>query len=179
MVVMHLCLRELYDLRELQQSGGPSLSEEPRVRDDRQGDREDRHHKDRDRNWGIGKETGVLTLARILVGIYERDRDREHDRDCDHPRDRDRDREKDYEVMDLEPDRGRSSDREYDYDRRDHVPRHSELEHDHGHYEAYERHQDRGQYGKLDVQSDHDHYDHPDRDQDLYDEMDEDNYHNE
>ena len=44
------------------------------------------------------------------------------------------------------------------------------MEHDHGHCEAYD---------KLDVQGDHDHYDHPDRDQDLYDEMDEENYHNE
>ncbi|XP_059623680.1 U1 small nuclear ribonucleoprotein 70 kDa-like [Cornus florida] len=234
-------VNQKYSGRELQQSGGPPRSEEPRTRDERHGERdreksrergrdrerereksrershdkprdrdhkEDRHHRDRDRNRDKERERGRdrdrtrdRDRGRDRGRDYERDRDRdrERDRERDRPRERERDKERDYEVGEPDLDRKRSRDREYDYeqveskhDRDRHGEKESnydpaEPEDDPGWYEEsghghrrpkaeYYEHQGRRQYDKMDVEGDHDRYDHPDRDNDQYDEM-EDDYH--
>ncbi|KAF5752967.1 U1 small nuclear ribonucleoprotein 70 kDa-like isoform X2 [Tripterygium wilfordii] len=128
--------------REQLQSGGPSRSEEPRIRDDRDREksrergrerdkereksrehsndrprdrdyREDRHHKDRDRERERGRDR---EHDRVRDRGRERDRARDWDRDRGRERDRvrTRDRERDYEAG--ETDRNRSRDREPEHD---------------------------------------------------------------
>ncbi|KAK9678259.1 hypothetical protein RND81_11G199600 [Saponaria officinalis] len=130
-------------VRELQ-SGGPSRSQEPRVREDRdreksrdrgrergkshersldkprdRGDRDDRRHRDRNRirdkdDREHGRDRDRSRRDRDMG----RDRDREYGREKDRgrPRDGDRDKDKDHEMGEAEHDRGHSHDRHYGYD---------------------------------------------------------------
>ncbi|XP_059456010.1 U1 small nuclear ribonucleoprotein 70 kDa [Corylus avellana] len=102
-------VNQRYSGREQQvQSGAPSRSEEPRVREDRhtERDREKSREKGRDREREREKSHELS---------HDRHRDREHREDRHHrDRDRDRDRDKDRE---RERDRGRDRDRARDRDR--------------------------------------------------------------
>ncbi|RAL52517.1 hypothetical protein DM860_017211 [Cuscuta australis] len=135
--------------REQVQPGGTSRSEEPRIRDDRERDREksrerprekerereksrershdrpkDREHRDerhhRDRE--RTRDSRDKDRGRDRDRGKKRDRDYERERGDRH---RDRDRGKDYDF-DVENDRGRSRDRGYDYDHEQ--DRHGEKE---------------------------------------------------
>ncbi|KAJ0097568.1 hypothetical protein Patl1_28912 [Pistacia atlantica] len=90
--------------REQEQSRPPSRSEEPRIREDRHGDREKSRERGRDKE---------REREKSRERSHDRPRERDH-RDDRHHRDRDRNRER-------ERDRGRDRDRERDRTRdRDH-----------------------------------------------------------
>ncbi|MBA0779561.1 hypothetical protein Gotri_003808, partial [Gossypium trilobum] len=190
--------------REQIQSG-PSRSEEPRIREDRHGDREDRHHRDRERTRDRDRDRERDRGGRDRDRARERGRDRGRDYERDRERDRERERDRDYDAGEYERDRGRSRDRdrESDYDRvesKHERDRHSERDYDHGepdedrgwyeqhdhghrrsdpddqHYEYYDHHRGRGEYD-LDAHGDrYDQYSDRDRDRDRYDGMEEDDY---
>ncbi|XP_043810009.1 U1 small nuclear ribonucleoprotein 70 kDa isoform X2 [Manihot esculenta] len=88
--------------RELQQSGRSSLSEEPRVREDRHGER------DREKSRERGGRERERERERSHERSHEKSRDRDHREDRHH---KDRDREKDRE---RERERGRDKDRDRD-----------------------------------------------------------------
>ncbi|XP_010680800.2 U1 small nuclear ribonucleoprotein 70 kDa [Beta vulgaris subsp. vulgaris] len=151
-------------------AGGPSRSEEPKIREDRDREKsrergrerekereksrersherprdrdhkEDRHHRDRDR-----------------TRDKERDRGRDRDRDRDRTRDRDRGKDRGREH-DRERDHGRSRDRHRDRDR-DYEA--GETDHDRGHsrdrdydYDHAEAKHDRGRHGERERGYDH------------------------
>ncbi|KAL7223945.1 hypothetical protein ACSBR1_025412 [Camellia fascicularis] len=103
--------------RELQPSGGPpSRSEEPRVRDDRQVDREGEKSRERVRDREREQE-------RSRERSHDRPRERDHREDRHHrdrERTRDRDREKDKgrdRERGRDRDRGRDRGRDYERDR--------------------------------------------------------------
>ncbi|KAH1266992.1 U1 small nuclear ribonucleoprotein [Glycine soja] len=168
--------------REQQQS----RSEEPRVREDRHGDRDreisrervrdkdkererSREHshervRDRDQREDRHHRDRDRTRDRDRERDRDRGRDRDRARDRERGRDRDRDREydrhrerdRDYEVG--ETDRGRSRDRESHYDRVE--SKHGERNHD------YEPEDDRGRQNQY--EHGHRHAD-PDHDTEHYD----------
>ncbi|KAL9245974.1 hypothetical protein vseg_019564 [Gypsophila vaccaria] len=136
--------------RELQ-SGGPSRSQEPSVREDRdreksrdrgrereksreqsldksrdRDDKSDRRHRDRDRTRDKEDRDHGRDRDRGRRD-HDRGRDREYGREKtrDRSRDRDREKDKDYEMGEIEHDRGHSRDRHYDYD-------HVDAKHDRG-----------------------------------------------
>ncbi|KAL2520653.1 U1 small nuclear ribonucleoprotein 70 kDa [Forsythia ovata] len=111
--------------REQLQSGGTSRSEEPRVRDDQDRDREKSHERGRNREKsherGRDRERErershdrPRDRDRDERHQKDRDRNRDRDRERDHGRDRDRDRMRD---RDRGRDRGRDIERDRDRDR--------------------------------------------------------------
>ncbi|KAE9614401.1 putative U1 small nuclear ribonucleoprotein of 70kDa [Lupinus albus] len=154
--------------REQQQSG-PSRSEEPRVREDRHGDRDREKSRERGKDRDQEQER---SLERSSDRAKDRDyREDKHHRDRDRNRDRDRERERDHgRDRDRERDRDRGRDRNHDRDRvrdrdREH-DRHRERDRD---YEVEEN--DRG---RSDRKTDYDHVEsnhekdrHADRDNDY------------
>ncbi|KAK2981578.1 hypothetical protein RJ640_011108 [Escallonia rubra] len=175
----------------------------PRERDHRDDrhhrDRDRNRDKDREKDRERGRDR-TRERDRGRDRDYERERDRDRGRDRHH---RERDRDRDHDIVDADHDRGRSRDKEYDYDRVDskhernrhggrddhaepednpgwyeqseHGHRRPEVEHEDGQYDYYE-HQGRAKYGNPDVQGDEERYEHPDRDHDHYDRMEEDDY---
>ncbi|XP_027345104.1 U1 small nuclear ribonucleoprotein 70 kDa isoform X1 [Abrus precatorius] len=125
--------------REQQQSG-PSRSEEPRVREDRHGDR------DREKSRERGKERD-RERERSRERSSDRARDRDY-RDDRHYRDRDRNRDRDRE-RERERDRGRDRDRTRDRDR------------------GRERDRDRDRERDRDRDREHDRYRERDRDYEI------------
>ncbi|KAK9285394.1 hypothetical protein L1049_024586 [Liquidambar formosana] len=100
-------VNQKYSGREQQQSG-PPRSEEPRIREDRHGDRD--REKSRERGRDREKER-----EKSRERSHDRPRDRDH-REDRHHRDRDRNRDRDRD-RDRERDRGRDRDRTRDRDR--------------------------------------------------------------
>ncbi|KAF6166622.1 hypothetical protein GIB67_005484 [Kingdonia uniflora] len=108
-------VNQKYSGREPQQAaaGGPTRSEEPRVREDRHVDREREKSRERGRDRDRDRER-----EKSRERSHDRTRDREpreerHHRDRDRTRDRDRGRE----DRTRERDRGRDNDRDRDRDR--------------------------------------------------------------
>ncbi|CAI9763593.1 unnamed protein product [Fraxinus pennsylvanica] len=140
--------------REQLQSRGTSRSEEPRIRDERDRDREKSRERGRD---------GEKSRERSRELSHDKPRDRDHrddrhhrDRDRNRDRDRDRDRERDH-GRDRDRDRERTRDRERGRDRgrdRDR-DRHREKERDRDRdYEDGDDH-DRGRSRDIDYDYDH------------------------
>ncbi|KVI08840.1 U1 small nuclear ribonucleoprotein 70 kDa [Cynara cardunculus var. scolymus] len=155
--------------------------------------RDERHHRDRDRKSDRGDR------ERDRSG---RDRDRHRDRDRgrdrsgrdrgDRHREKDRDKDREYEVGDVEPimDRGRSRDKEYEYERHErdkHGERQKNYEQgdpeewyeqpEHGNSKrGVDPERDLAGYDYYDRQDDQERYEHPERDHDRYDQMEEDTY---
>ncbi|KAA8531864.1 hypothetical protein F0562_006419 [Nyssa sinensis] len=154
---------QMYSGRVQQQSGGPPRSEEPRIRDDRHGDRDreksrergkdrerersrefsherprDRDHREdrhhRDRDRNRDRDR-ERDRSHDRARDHDRGRDRDRDRERDRKRDRPRERDRDYEVVDPEHNHGHSRDREYDYDR-------VESKHERGRHGEKERNYD-------------------------------------
>ncbi|KAI4327583.1 hypothetical protein L6164_020023 [Bauhinia variegata] len=119
-----------YPGREQVQSG-PSHSEEPRVREDRHGDRDREKSRERGRDRDRERER-----SRELSHERGRDRDRDyredrHHRDRDRNRDKDRDRERDRDRgRDRDRARGRDRDRDRGRDRDKDRERHREKDRD-------------------------------------------------
>ncbi|XP_016432593.2 U1 small nuclear ribonucleoprotein 70 kDa-like [Nicotiana tabacum] len=166
--------------REVVQIGrAASRSEEPRVRDDRERDREksrdrvrdrereksrershdrprerdrdDKHHRERERTRDRERDRGRdRDRDRERDRTRDRERGKDRDRERDRHRERDRERGKDYEG-EVDQGCGRSRDREYDYE-------HGESKHER------ERHGDRERnYDPAEPEDDHGHYDHYDQ----------------
>ncbi|XWS45398.1 hypothetical protein CRYUN_Cryun15aG0133100 [Craigia yunnanensis] len=162
--------------REQLQSG-PSHSEEPRMREDRHGDRDrqisrergrererepekshERSHdrpRDRDREDRHHRDRErTRDRDRDRERDRGRDRDRAHDRGRDRGRDHERDRERnrerdrDYDVGDYDRDRGRSRDTESDYDRAE--SKHERDRHSERDYDQGEPDEDREWYDQHD-----------------------------
>ncbi|KAI3462494.1 hypothetical protein Pfo_019157 [Paulownia fortunei] len=147
-------------VREQMQSGGISRSEEPRVRDERDRDREKSHERGRDRERERGRSRDKShdrpRDRDHRDDRHHKDRDRTRDRERDRGRDRDRDRDRERERT-RDHDRGRDRGRDHDRDRgrernRD---RHREGERDRD-YEVGDD-QDRG--GSRDIEYDYDNVD--------------------
>ncbi|KAL3637846.1 hypothetical protein CASFOL_018294 [Castilleja foliolosa] len=177
--------------REQIQSGGISRSEEPRVREERDRDREKSHDRGRDKDRERGKsrershdrqrdhdhrddrhhKDSERTRDKERDRGRDRDRDRERDRTRDHDRGRDRGRDHDRDrVRDRTRDRHREVDRDRDKDYEgDGSDRGRSRDREHG----YEQDRgDRRKYGSAegegDNRTDHGHYDyyeHQDRGQ--------------
>ncbi|XP_074309082.1 U1 small nuclear ribonucleoprotein 70 kDa [Silene latifolia] len=155
------------------QSGGPSRSEEPRVREDREREksrergrekerereksrershdrprdrdhRDDRRHRDRDRTRDKDKDREHGRDRDRDRRDRDRGKDRSRDYEREKGRDRDREKDKDYEIGEAEH-RGHSRDRDYDYD-------HVDTKHDRDRHGEREADDDQGWYG-----SDHGH----------------------
>ncbi|KAL2497951.1 U1 small nuclear ribonucleoprotein 70 kDa [Abeliophyllum distichum] len=126
--------------REQLQSGGTSRSEEPRVGDDQDRDREKSHEMGRDREKsherGRDKERSHdRPRDRDRDDRHQKDRDRNRDRDRERDRGRDRDRDR---MRDRDRGRDRGRDNERDHDRRRERERNRDNDyeagddHDHG-----------------------------------------------
>ncbi|KAF5738162.1 U1 small nuclear ribonucleoprotein 70 kDa-like [Tripterygium wilfordii] len=125
--------------REQIQSGVPSRSEEPRIRDDRDREKSREKGRERDREREKSRErSNDRPRDRDYREDRHKDRDRERergrDRDHDHVRDRDRDRDRGRErdrARDRDRDRGRERERDRTRDReRDYEAGETEPEHD-------------------------------------------------
>ncbi|KAL6993596.1 hypothetical protein U1Q18_011710 [Sarracenia purpurea var. burkii] len=167
-------VNQKYSGREIQ-PGGPSRSEEPRVRDDRHVDSRERE-KSRERGRGDREREREKSHERSHERPRERDhredrhhRDRDKNRDRDKERDRGRDRDRGGRDRDRarDRDRGRDYERERDKERDRERPRDRDrdrekdyevvdLEHDRGHSRDREYDYDR-------VESKHDRERHSER----------------
>ncbi|KAJ4843828.1 hypothetical protein Tsubulata_038912 [Turnera subulata] len=133
-------VNQKYSGREVQQPGGTTRSEEPRVREDRHNERDrevSRERRDREREREKSRERS-----------HDRPRDRDH-RDDRHHRDRDREREH------RERDRGRERDRDRARDRDRGRDRGRDYERDRDRDRGRERDRDRHRERDYDV-DDHD-----------------------
>ncbi|TYI60463.1 hypothetical protein E1A91_D10G106100v1 [Gossypium mustelinum] len=137
--------------REQIQSG-PSRSEEPRIREDRHGDRDREKSRERGREREREREK-----SRERSHDRPRDRDREdrHHRDRERTRDRDRDRERDRGGRDRDRARERGRDRGRDYERDRERDRERERDRDRD-YDAGDYERDRGRSRDRDRESDYD-----------------------
>ncbi|KAF2302293.1 hypothetical protein GH714_034007 [Hevea brasiliensis] len=153
-------VNQRYSGRELQQSGGSSRSEEPRVREDRHSERErEKSHergreRERERERSRERSHDRPRERDQREDRHHRDRDREKDRDRERERGRDRDRDR-ARDRDRGRDRGRGDrdrerGREHDRDR----PRERERERE-SDYEVG----DHGRGRSHDRESDYDHVD--------------------
>ncbi|XP_030498972.2 U1 small nuclear ribonucleoprotein 70 kDa [Cannabis sativa] len=159
-----------------QPGGGRPRSEEPRVREDRHGDRDREKSRERVRDKEREREK---SRDRSPERAHERSRDRDH-REDRHHRDRDRNRDKD---RDKERERGRDRDRtrdrergrdrgrDYERDRDRERDRPRERERD---YEVVDPDHDRGhsrdrepEYDRVESKHDRDRHGEKDRDYDT------------
>nr|GMC94965.1 U1 small nuclear ribonucleoprotein 70 kDa [Ipomoea batatas] len=144
--------------REQVQPGGPSRSEEPRIRDDRERDREKDRGRDRDRekerDQSRERSHDRPRDREHRDERHHRDRDRNRDREKDRGRDRDREKERDRDrVRDRDRERGKDRDRDRDKEReRD---RHREKDRDRGRDYEFDVDNDRGRSRDRDYDYDH------------------------